>query len=297
MSTAELAQETAREAIAAQEAATAQANHAAALDKVAAATISGVSSRLDYESSVNRLKDGINDLDDRTQEYTKAVEENGAGSKEAETANRALRDAHDGIKTSALAAAAAAVKVATDTAAASGEVLAGQQKADLFRNELISLASQAEGPTREAILGLSDEIAGLPNRTVYVDADTSAAQAKIASLQRQLNSIQAGAASTSGAQQFAMGMDMGPVRGRPGQAVPIIAHAGEWVLTPEQLAELSRRPYAAPNAPSPAPAAAAPGIDYGRLASAMSGMAVVMDGQKVGTLVSRAQAEMRKAHR
>ncbi len=28
------------------------------------------------------------------------------------------------------------------------------------------------------------------------------------------------------------------MRGRPGEAVPVIAHAGEWVIPPEQLASL-----------------------------------------------------------
>lgn len=42
----------------------------------------------------------------------------------------------------------------------------------------------------------------------------------------------------AGIQKYALGMDLGPVRGRAGAEVPIIAHAGEWVVTPEQMARL-----------------------------------------------------------
>ena len=240
---------------------------AAALDRVRMATLSSLSSQLGYQASVNTLKDNINDLDDKTQAYTEAVNTNGASSKEAEAANRALRDAHLGIEQSALSAAGAAVRLAEDTAASKGETLTATEKSAIFKGELQALATQASGPTADAILALANQIADVPDsKTVSIYADTSAARAAIASLRRELNSIEAGASSTSGAQQFALGMDMGPVKGRPGQAVPIIAHAGEWVVTPAQLADLR-------NSPSPGvPSATATGqaIDYDRLAAAIA---------------------------
>lgn len=211
---------------------------AKALDKVTNATLSTISSQLGYEASVNTLKDNINDLDDKTQAYSDAVAKNGANSKEAEAANRALRDAHLGIEQSAVAAANAAVKLADDQATAAGQSLNAQQKADIFRGALVELASQATGDTRDALLGLADQVLGLPNRTVYVDVDITAAQNKLASIQRQINSVAAGGYSTSGAQQFARGLEVGPVKGPPGAAVPVIAHAGEYVVTPTQLAAL-----------------------------------------------------------
>ncbi len=244
LSQKELAEQVRLTAEAQQEETEASNKQAAALDKVTTATLSAVSSQLGYESSLNRLLDNINDLDDKTQAYNDAVAENGRNSKEAEAANRSLRDAQLGIKESALAAAGAAVKLADDQATAAGVTLDASAKSIVFRNELIRLADQASGPTRDAILGLADEVAGIPNRTVTVSVDTSAAREEIASLQRQLNSIEGGSTSTSGAQQFARGMDVGPVRGPAGKAVPIIAHAGEWVLTPEQLAELRRNSFA-----------------------------------------------------
>ena len=252
---------------AATDAATASEKHATALNKVKAAVLSGISSQLGYEASVNTLKDNIADLDDKTKEYNDAVEKNGVNSKEAETANRALRDAHLGIETSAVSAANAAVRLADDQATAAGKSLDAKQKADIFRDALVELAGQAEGPTKNAILALADQVIGLPNhKTVTIDADITAAQNKLASIQRQINSVSSGAYSTSGAQQFAAGLDMGPVKGRPGQAVPIIAHAGEWVVTPSQLADLRRSP--SPGVPSAT--ATGQAIDYNRLAAAIA---------------------------
>lgn len=265
----ELAEQVARTTAEQEEQAEASKEQAAALDKVTNATLSAVSSQLGYQSSLNTLKDNINDIDDRTQEYQdavneaaqahidaeKAVRQYGRASEEtnkaidkateadkkAEQANRALRDAHLGVEQSALQTAGAMVKMADDAATMAGKTLTAQEKAAIFRDSLVELANQASGPTRDAILGLADQILGLPDsKTVTVYADTSEALAAIASLERRLASISAGADSTSGAQQFARGMDVGPVKGPPGAAVPIIAHAGEWVLTPEQLADLRR---------------------------------------------------------
>lgn len=47
-----------------------------------------------------------------------------------------------------------------------------------------------------------------------------------------------GGTSTSGIRQFALGMDMGPVPGGRNEMVPILAHGGEWVVTPEQMGRL-----------------------------------------------------------
>jgi hypothetical protein len=235
------------EAEASAAAAKASEDHAKALDKVATATLSTLSSQLGYKASVNTLKDNINDLDDRTREYSEAVEKNGVNSKEAEAANRALRDAHLGIEQSAVAAASAAVKLASDTAEAGGQALSAEEKSAIFKAELIRLAAQADGPSRDAINNLATDIDNIPNRQVQIDVDTSTALAKIASLERRLASISASADSTSGAQQFARGLDVGPVKGPPGAAVPIIAHAGEYVVTPSQLADLRNSP--APGAP------------------------------------------------
>ena len=166
---------------------------AKALDKVTNATLSTISSQLSYEASVNTLKDNIADLDDKTEAYSEAVAKNGANSKEAESANRALRDAHLGIEQSAVAAANAAVRLADDQATAAGQSLNAQQKANIFRDALVNLANQATGPTRDALLALADQVLGLPNRTVSVDADTSSALAKISYLERRLSAISAAA--------------------------------------------------------------------------------------------------------
>jgi hypothetical protein len=266
----ELAEQVKLTAAAQHEEAEASKEQAAALDKVTNATLSAVSSQLGYESSLNSLKDNINDIDDRTTDYTEAVDkaaeanrlaevavrQYGVGSdeakeaterakdaaKDAEQANRSLRDAHLGVEQSALQAAGAAVKLADDTAASEGKMLSAQDKAHIFRNALVELANQADGPTKQAILNLADQVLGLPDsKTIYVDADTSSAVAAISSLERRLASISAGADSTAGPlKEFARGMDVGPVPGSPSQAMPILAHGGEWVLTPEQLADLRR---------------------------------------------------------
>lgn len=285
-STKELAEEVKASAAASAEDARAKAEQAAALDKVTNATLATISSQLSYKASVNTLKDNINDLDDRTREYTEAVEKNGASSKEAEAANRALRDAHLGIEQSAIAAANAAVKLADDQATAAGQSLNAQEKAHIFRNALVDLAAQAEGPTRAAILALADQILGVPDsKTVYIDADTSAAVAAISSLERRLASISASADSTAGAQQFARGLDMGPVRGPSGAAVPIIAHAGEYVVTPAQLADLR-------NSPSPG----IPATTSGQASSAppMVHTTIVVDRKVLAEATSRGLYEARR---
>lgn len=102
-----------------------------------------------------------------------------------------------------------------------------------------------------------------------IELDTSGAEAKIRALQSKMDalgvqgsarSLAADSGDISGpisrspavsesapsapsddggaSQEFALGMEKGPVKGRPGSKVPIIAHAGEWVLTPEQMAGL-----------------------------------------------------------
>lgn len=93
---------------------------------------------------------------------------------------------------------------------------------------------------------VNEYIAGIQGEFV-VTADTRQAWAELealASYARNINSIELqtepGGGTTGGNQRFARGMEMGPVQGRMGEAVPIIAHAGEWVLTPEQLAALRR---------------------------------------------------------
>lgn len=160
---------------------------AKALDKVTNATLSTISSQLGYEASVNTLKDNINDLDDKTEAYSEAVAKNGANSKEAEAANRALRDAHLGIEQSAVAAANAAVRLATDTAEAGGQALSAQEKADIFKAELRRLAAQADGPSRDAINRLADDIDNIPDRQAKITADTSSAHASLNNLEARLN--------------------------------------------------------------------------------------------------------------
>lgn len=47
-----------------------------------------------------------------------------------------------------------------------------------------------------------------------------------------------GGSSTAGIGQYAIGMEMGPIPGSRNEMVPILAHGGEWVVTPEQMARL-----------------------------------------------------------
>jgi hypothetical protein len=89
-----------------------------------------------------------------------------------------------------------------------------------------------------------------------------------------------------------MGMDMGPIRGRPGEAVPTIAHAREWVVTPDQLAGLRRSPP--PKAPAFSANVAAATIDHDRLGASVartSSASVVRVGD-----VSRAQRGVKLSH-
>lgn len=266
----ELADQVKLTAAAQQDEAAASKEQADALDKVTNATLSAISSQVGYEASLNSLRDNINDIDDRTKDYQDAVDkaaeanrlaevavrQYGVGSdqakeatiqaaaaaKDAEQANRALRDAHLGVEQSALQTAGAVVKLAEDTANASGATLSAQEKSDIFRAALVSLADQASGPTKDAILRLADKIKTLPDRTVTVDVDTGAAQEKLDTLQRTINAVESsgGAVHVGGQQEFALGMEMGPVRGPAGKAVPVLAHAGEWVLTQSQLDGLRR---------------------------------------------------------
>lgn len=47
-----------------------------------------------------------------------------------------------------------------------------------------------------------------------------------------------GGDSTAGIGQYAIGMEKGPIPGGRSDIVPILAHGGEWVVTPEQMARL-----------------------------------------------------------
>lgn len=47
-----------------------------------------------------------------------------------------------------------------------------------------------------------------------------------------------GGDSTAGISQYALGMEMGPIPGDRNEMVPILAHGGEWVVTPEQMQRL-----------------------------------------------------------
>ena len=101
---------------------------------------------------------------------------------------------------------------------------------------------------------------------IVITAETSQAWAAIdavVSHARQANALAGG--QTGGAQQFARGLEVGPVRGAKGQPVPIIAHAGEWVLTPEQMADLSSGRSGGSSLPLPGVE-----IDYDRLAAAVA---------------------------
>jgi hypothetical protein len=210
----ELAEQAKETAAAQLEEAEASKAQALALDKVTNATLAAVSSQLGYEASLNTLKDNINDIDDREREYAEAVAAStaankaadvavrtyGAGSeeakdkvkaaadaaKDAESANRALRDAHLGVEQSAIATANAAVKLADEVATAGGQALTAQEKAGIFRQSLIDLANQTDGPTKQAILDLAANIVNLPDRSIFVDADTSSAHAKLNSLENRM---------------------------------------------------------------------------------------------------------------
>jgi hypothetical protein len=97
----------------------------------------------------------------------------------------------------------------------------------------------------EKFEGFRDEantaLRGVEGITVPISADTHRFWAELNAVQsaaRNANAVylQTEGVESSGPQRFATGLDMGPVRGPRGQAVPIIAHGGEWVLTPDQFA-------------------------------------------------------------
>ncbi len=71
----------------------------------------------------------------------------------------------------------------------------------------------------------------------------------------------------SASQEFALGSAKGPVRGRKGERVPVIAHAGEWILTDAQYDALQSGRSGGSSSSAGAGAAA---IDYDRLAAAMA---------------------------
>lgn len=75
-----------------------------------------------------------------------------------------------------------------------------------------------------------------------------------------------GDTTTSGVEQYAIGMEKGPIPGRRNQKVPIIAHGGEWVLTQKQMDALRS---GRSGGSSTAPGAIGGGIDYERLAGAI----------------------------
>lgn len=147
-----------------------------ALDKLLTASLGVVSGQLALERTTNSYGDRVVEVTEKENELTAALATYGEGSKEAQAATTALRDAKLGVREAALSAAAAALKLRDDEAALNGTTLTAQERQDIFRGKLQELANQAQGPSRDAILALAGEIRRLPaEKLVRIRADTGPA--------------------------------------------------------------------------------------------------------------------------
>lgn len=80
-------------------------------------------------------------------------------------------EAIDGVRESAISLADEQVRLAAETAEASGKQLTAQERANLFRQSLIDLASQLSGPQRDALLEYIALLEAIPtNKTTTITA-------------------------------------------------------------------------------------------------------------------------------
>ncbi len=91
------------------------------------------------------------------------------------------------LEAAILAVAASAQKSAADIAAAAGSSATSAAQYDTFRQRLVDLANQSDGPTKEAILRLITQLDAVKSPPpVMVTADTSQAQSAVQQLHDQL---------------------------------------------------------------------------------------------------------------
>lgn len=161
-----------------------------ALSGLLDATVALLNTQISTEQANIRFGDSLADVAAKAADLAAAEREHGAASAEATAARREYEDSIRDGRDAALAAAEAELRLAEDTAAASGSALTAQERQDIFRSSLERVAGQATGPTRDAILGLLTTYDTIPaeKRTVLT-AETAEAQRKVDELRGRIDNL------------------------------------------------------------------------------------------------------------
>lgn len=161
-----------------------------ALNSLLDAQIGFLDSSIAAESAALKFRDSLDDVKVKADAVTEAIARYGRGSDEATTAQRALDDAIRDARDAALSQAEAALRAADDQAKANNTFLTAKERQDVFRSSLQAAADQANGPTKDAILGLIGTYDALPdNVNTVITADTRNAVGAIDSLQAKLSAL------------------------------------------------------------------------------------------------------------
>lgn len=282
----------------------AQQERERAIRDVLAATEDLIGSQLSVADGTRRLNDASADSAQKERDLAAAIREHGRGSTEAAAASNDLEAARRDELRAIDDLAQASRDYAVQQAAAAGQTLSDADKYRIYRDELIKLKDQlAPGsPLRVHLEGLINQLPP-PEVKFKVVADTQQATAALDALLAKFKEV-----STT---QPAGGLGIfvseptptrkhagGPIDG-PGDEVPVLAQRGEYMVRREAvrkiglpaLERLNRMHTGGPVA-GPAPAAdpagitplapaAAPVIDYDRLAAAIAAAVPATHSKKV----------------
>lgn len=230
---------------------------------------------------------------------------------ESEEGSLAYQIALDDAALSAASLADAAVRIAEETATANGEVMSASEKTDVFNSEMLAAAETAEGPLRDAILDYIGSVNDIPedvltdigvllanddveaaealiNETSRTRQSQIDAQAEVAAAEAALNhaarprsaQITPNVSGAVGPGASLVRKRGGPIPGQRHEAIPVLAHGGEFVLDAETVQRIKDgRPTAGANpgapsvetAPAAAPVSSGPSDEqWGRLVREMT---------------------------
>jgi hypothetical protein len=215
----DMADATDQAAQSAEDAAASLERHQQAIEGVYTATMAAIDSSLGYRNQQASTADAI-------VEATAVMAAAGAGTAEYE---QAARDAEGAV----LQQAAAAVRLASDQAEAAGGQLDAKEKTAIYRDELERMSGYLQGATADAINDHISRLESIPDRIpTQIEVDTRAANASLDGLMSRLRGIGSSVElpAAVSANRFRQRKSGGPVPGGKSDAVPIMAHGGEYVL-------------------------------------------------------------------
>lgn len=219
---------------------------AKAFERMVSAQERTISTTLGLTDAHQRAADAADKVQEATTTLNEAIAEHGRESDEARDAQRKLEDAHHDQTRTLVGLAQAMRDDVVAQKEANNEQVNGAQKADLLRQALFKVAQTVQSPLREQILLLATNIkVDVPSdKRIDITANTGSALSAIEQLRVAIAHLPSNIQTTSTlaaagldpnyntlTQEFGLG---GWVKGPAGKKVPVIAHAGEYVLTAEE---------------------------------------------------------------